>query len=99
MKMYEQLKIVNKIADLIREELKNCQVYATVDHFANTYTIYAYTEEHEYRMSADIPEDTIKSIAREVTEFLYGFTISFLSENMVENGVVMTSLHKWFFGE
>ncbi len=99
MKMHEQLAVVHKIADLVREEIEGCQVSTCIDHHENTYEITAYTDDFKFRMTAIIPDDSIKSIAREVSEFLYGYTLSILDGKFVDNGLVMTSLHKWFFGE
>lgn len=100
MKMYDQLKIVSEIVELVKDEVKDCQVAYTVNHAENTYSIILYTHEHEYRMTANIPKDcTNKAICREVTEFLYGFTVMLFRDVYPDNGVVMTSLHKWFFGE
>lgn len=100
MKMYDQLKFVSEIVELVKDEVKDCQVAYTVNHAENTYSISLYTQEHEYRMTADIPKDhNTKTICREVTEFLYGFTVMLFQDVYPDNGVVMTSLHKWFFGE
>lgn len=99
MKMHEQLAVVHKIADLVREEIKGCQVYTCIDHHENTYEITVSNDGFKFKMSANIPDDSIKGIAREVSEFLYGYTLTILNGKFVDNGLVMTSLHKWFFGE
>lgn len=100
MKMYEQLKIVSEIVELVKDEVKDCQVAYTVDHAENTYTISISLKDFKYCMASDIPtEKSNKAICREVSEFLYGLTVVLLQDVYPENGVVMTSLRKWFFGE
>ena len=99
MKMHEQLAVVHKIADLVREEINGCQVSTCIDHHENIYEITAYNDDFKCRMTAKIPDDSIKGIAREVSEFLYGYTLLILEGKFADNGLVMTSLHKWFFGE